>query len=204
MIKTLRSFFVMISLLFLSTSASAAVVAGDKAPDFTLTDADGVGHALSDFQGKFVVLEWINHDCPFVKKHYNSGNMQALQEAYAAKDVVWLSIASSGPGLQGHYEGEDWKELTAEKKAQPSAVLLDPQGTVGRLYGAQTTPHMFVVNPEGVVIYSGAIDSTPTPHAEDIADSENYVAQALDQAMAGEKVSTPSTKAYGCPVKYAS
>lgn len=187
-----------------SATIFAAVTAGDQAPAFKLPSARGDEKALADFKGSYIVLEWVNPDCPFVKKHYEPGHMQSLQENYTAKGVVWLSVASSGAGRQGHYDGEAWQKLTEEKNAHPTAVLLDSSGAVGKLYGAQTTPHMFVINPEGTVIYSGAIDSTPSPHAEDIDASVNYVAKALDEAMSGHEVSTPSTKSYGCSVKYAS
>ena len=198
--------FLSLAIIFAVLSApllQAAVTAGDPAPDFKLPDARGIAHSLSDFKDKYVVLEWVNPDCPFVKKHYSSGNMQKLQQTYTGKGVVWLSIASSGPGLQGYYKGKAWRKITKKEKAQPSAVLLDPAGSVGRLYGAQTTPHVFIINPTGQIIYAGAIDSTPSPHAEDIAGSVNYVAQALDEAMSGKPVSTPAVKSYGCSVKYA-
>jgi len=205
MLKTVRLLF-LASLVGLvnPVNASAAVTAGDTAPDFKLPAASGPEVSLADFKGKYVVLEWVNPDCPFVKKHYEPGNMQKLQETYTAKGVTWLSIASSAPGLQGHYDAAAWRELTEEEKASPTEVLLDPSGTVGKLYGAQTTPHMFVINPEGKVIYAGAIDSTPSPRSADIAGSVNYVAKALDEAMSGGTVTTSATKAYGCSVKYAS
>ncbi len=184
------------------TEKSYAAEINSPAPSFSLTDTNGVSHNLSDYQGSHVILEWINHDCPFVKKHYNSHNMQNLQRYAADNNVVWLSIASSAPGKQGHYAPEEWNQMTAEKNASPSAVLLDPSGDVGRQYGAQTTPHMYLINPEGVLLYKGAIDSTPSADPDDIEESENYVRSALDEALSGEPVSNPSTKAYGCSVKY--
>lgn len=194
------------ALFFLTFSASmplqAEVAPGASAPDFTLTDTNGNSHSLSGFQGKFVVLEWLNHDCPFIKKHYDSGNMQKLQKDYTGKGVVWLSVNSSAAGKQGNYPAEKWNEMTAAKNAAPTAVLLDGDGKVGQSYGAKTTPHMFVINPEGVLIYAGALDSIPSPDPADIPQSENYVQKALDQAMAGEEVSNPSTPSYGCSVKY--
>jgi len=205
MLKKFR-FLLLAAVLGLLQSAAgyAAVAAGDMAPDFQLPDAAGQERSLADFKGKYIVLEWTNPDCPFVKKYYGPGNMQQLQETYTAKGVIWLSMASSAPGLQGYYDGKAWQKLTQERKAYPTAVLLDPAGTVGKLYGAQTTPHMFVIRPDGKVIYSGAIDSTPSPHPEDITGSTNFVAQALDEAMSGREIKTALTKAYGCSVKYAS
>ncbi|MBI2871345.1 MAG: thioredoxin family protein [Candidatus Omnitrophica bacterium] len=180
----------------------AAVSPGDAAPDFTLTDTRGTQHQLSNHKGSFVVLEWTNYDCPFVRKHYSSGNMQSLQEKYAAQGVVWFSVSTSAPGKQGHYLPERWNELIAEKGAKPSALLLDTTGEVGKSYGATATPHMFIVNPEGVVIYQGAIDDTPTADPADIPASTNYVSAALDRALQGQEPETPSTQPYGCSVKY--
>lgn len=175
---------------------------GGKAPEFSLKDTHGNTHALSDHLGKLVVLEWNNPDCPFVKKHYEGGNMQNLQKTYTGKDVIWLTVNSSALGKQGNYPPEKLNEITAERQAAPTAVLIDPDGTVGKLYGAKTTPHMFIVDPKGVLIYQGAIDSKPSTSPADIASSENYVSKALDEAMAGGEVSTPSTSPYGCSVKY--
>lgn len=193
--------FLFLALIF-SAPVFAAVENNQPAPDFSLSDLDGNTRALSEFKGKFVVLEWINHDCPFVKKHYDNGDMQKLQAGYAEKGVVWLSINSSAKGKQGHFSPEEWKSLQAEKKSAASATLLDTDGQVGKLYGAQTTPHMYIVNPDGNLIYQGAIDSIKSTNSEDIALAENYVDSALKQAMNGELVSTSSTKAYGCSVKY--
>lgn len=180
----------------------ASVDTGAAAPNFTLPDVDGQEHSLADYQGKYVVLEWVNHDCPFVKKHYGSGNMQQLQSKYTEQGVVWLSINSSAPGQQGYCDGAKAKELTQAKEASPSAVLLDPDGEVGKLYGAKTTPHMYIISPEGNLIYQGAIDDTPSFDPDDIPKSKNYVELALSEAMAGKPVSIPSTKSYGCSVKY--
>lgn len=184
-------------------TALAAPQTGKPAPEFTLTDSNGKSHKLSDFKGKFVVLEWLNHGCPFVVKHYGSGNMQKLQKEYTGKDVVWLSIVSSAPGKQGHMSPEETNKAKAENESAATAVLLDEDGTVGRLYDAKVTPHMFVINPEGVLVYMGAIDSVKSPDPADIAGAKNYVQQALDEAMAGKEVSEPVTTAYGCGVKYA-
>ena len=175
---------------------------GEEAPTFTLTDSKGTSQSLSDFRGKFVVLEWLNHDCPFVKKHYGSGNMQKLQKEYTAKGVVWLSIISSAPGKQGHRTGPQADADTKDKNASPTAVLLDPAGEVGQKYGAKTTPHMFVLDKEGKVIYAGAIDSINSTNPADVAKAENHIRQTLDAALAGKPVPTPSTKPYGCSVKY--
>ena len=189
-------------LLGLNLSSFAAVEPGEEAPDFTLTDSKGISRKLSDFRGKFVVLEWLNHDCPFVKKHYGSGNMQKLQQEYTAKGVIWLSIISSAPGKQGHRTGPQADVDTKDKKANPTAVLLDPAGEVGQKYEAKTTPHMFVLDKDGKVIYAGAIDSIKSTDSADVTKAENHVRAALDAALAGKPVSTPSTKPYGCSVKY--
>ena len=182
--------------------APAAVEPGEPAPEFTLTDTKGTSHKLSDFRGKLVVLEWLNHECPFVKKHYSGGDMQRLQKEYTAKGVVWLSIISSAPGKQGHRTGPQADADTKDKNANPTAVLLDPAGEVGQKYEAKTTPHMFVIDKEGKVIYAGAIDSIKSTDSADIAKAENHVRQALDAALAGQPVPTPKTKPYGCSIKY--
>ena len=157
---------------------------------------------LASFAGKFVVLEWLNHGCPFVKKHYGGGNMQALQKEYTAKGVVWLSIISSAPGKQGHSTAEQANAATKEQGAQPTVVLLDESGAVGHLYDATTTPDMFVIDPSGTLIYAGAIDDQPSFDPETRRNAKNYVRAALDEAMAGKPVTTPATKSYGCGVKY--
>ena len=175
----------------------------DKAaPNFTLTDVNGKTHSLSDFKGKFVVLEWVNFDCPFVKKHYGAKNMQTLQAAYTKKEVVWLSICSSNKGKQGYFEGKELTDRITAEGHSASAYLLDTDGKVGKLYGAKTTPNMYVINPEGVLIYAGAIDNTPSPNPDDIKTSTNYVAAALDAAMAGKPVAVKTSAPYGCGVKY--
>ena len=180
----------------------ATVEPGEPAPEFTLTDSKGTSHKLSDFRGKLVVLEWLNHECPFVKKHYSGGDMQKLQKEYTAKGVVWLSIISSAPGKQGHRTGPQANADTEDKGAAPTAVLLDPAGEVGKKYDAKTTPEMFVIDKEGKVIYAGAIDSIKSTDSKDIAKAENHVRAALDAALAGQPVPTPKTKPYGCSVKY--
>ena len=191
-----------LALVIAASTALAAPEVGQPAPDFTLTDSNGKEHKLSDFKGKFVVLEWLNHGCPFVVKHYSAGNMQKLQKEFTGKDVVWLSIVSSAPGKQGHMSAEETNAAITEKGAAPTAVLLDESGAVGKLYDAKRTPEMFVVNPEGVLIYAGAIDDKKSPDSADIEGAVNYVKQALDEALAGKPVSIPQTDAYGCSVKY--
>ncbi len=178
------------------------VKVGKPAPDFTLVDSHGKKHTLSDYRGKFVVLEWINFGCPFVRKHYNSGNMQGLQKKYTEKGVVWLSICSSAPGKQGYYKPEEINKMLKQKKAHPTAYLLDPEGTVGRLYGAKTTPHMFIIDPKGVLIYAGGIDDKPTTRLKDVKTAHNYVSAALDAALAGKPVPVKTSRPYGCSVKY--
>lgn len=175
---------------------------GEAAPAFTAVDSNGKSHKLADFAGKYVVLEWLNHGCPYVKKHYGAKNMQAMQAEFAAKDVVWLSIISSSEGKQGYSTPEQANADVTAHGAKPTAVLLDPKGEVGKLYGAKTTPHMFVVNPEGKLIYKGAIDSEKSTDQEDIPGATNYVRAALTEAMAGKAVTTAETKPYGCSVKY--
>ena len=196
----------MILVLSVGLSAGAilsqATSVGETAPAFTLVDINQKSHSLSDYEGKYVVLEWTNYDCPFVKKHYNSGNMQRLQKEYTSKGVIWLSINSSAHGNQGHYHYEDWARMVKEKDSQSTAVLLDGDGVVGRQYGAKTTPHLFVINPEGRLIYKGAIDDKPSTNPADVKTAKNYVTAALDEAMAGKDVSVSSTQSYGCSVKY--
>ncbi len=189
------------ALLFSGALPVVALETGKAAPDFTLTDINGQKKSLADFKGKYVVLEWINHGCPFVKKHYGSGNMQKLQKDYTGKDVVWLSICSSANGKEGHMTAAEWQKA-AKKHGAASAILLDGEGIVGKQYGAKTTPHMYIINPEGELIYQGAIDDTPSTDTADVATAKNYVRAALDESMAGKPVTTPSTKPYGCGVKY--
>ena len=183
-------------------AALAQVINNQAAPNFTLTDSNGQKHSLSDYKGKFVVLEWFNPDCPFVKKHYNSGNMPNLQNQYTSKGVIWLSINSSAPGKQGSYTPEGFNKFIKDKGAAPTAVLVDTDGKVGRLYGAQTTTQMFVINPTGELIYQGAIDDITSADPADVAKAKNYVKTALDAAMNGKPVAVAATKSYGCSVKY--
>ncbi len=175
---------------------------GRPAPAFTLTDTKGKQHNLADYKGKYVILEWVNFGCPFVKKHYESGNMQATQKKAVDKGVVWLSVCSSAKFKQGNMSAADWNEEIADRKLASTAVLLDESGQVGRAYGAKTTPHMYIVNPDGVLIYRGAIDDKPSTNKDDIPGARNYVLAALDESMAGKPVSMASTTPYGCAVKY--
>ena len=188
-------------LIVVNGAALAQVVSGQAAPDFTLTDSNGQKHSLSDYKGKFVVLEWFNPDCPFVKKHY-SGNMQILQKEYTVRGVIWLSINSSAHGKQGSYTPQGFNKFMTEIAASPTAVLLDTDGKVGHLYKAQTTPHMFIINPQGVLIYQGGIDDIPSTDIADVTKAKNYVREALDAAMSGKPVAVSTTKSYGCSVHY--
>jgi len=186
----------------LAMPAQAARV-GEKAPDFTSTDSNGVRRTLSSFAGKFAVLEWHNNGCPYVRKHYDSGNMQKLQKEWTARGVVWLTVISSAPGQQGYVTAAEENAYLKQANAAPTAVLLDPTGSLGHLYDAKTSPHMFIINPSGTLIYNGAIDDRPTPDPASLSGATNYVAQALTQAMAGKPVSVPTSRPYGCSVKYA-
>jgi peroxiredoxin len=175
---------------------------GSAAPDFSLTDAKGKAHSLSQYKGKYVVLEWFNPECPFVKKHYGSGNMQKLQEEFTNKGVTWLTIDSSAPGTEGSLSADAASKVMTGWKTQQTALLLDPEGKAGRAYGAKNTPNMVVINPEGKIVYEGAIDSKATPNPADIPNSTNYVKAALDESLEGKPVTTSTTKPYGCSVKY--
>ena len=191
-----------LGLVTMPAPARADAVVGQPAPALTLPDTKGQKHSLADLAGKTVVLEWLNHDCPFVRKHYESGSMQALQAKATATGVVWLSVVSSAPGKQGNFPPAQLDELTAAKNAKPTAVLLDPAGTAGKAYGARTTPHMFIVDPKGTVVYAGAIDDTPSTDQADVKTARNHVAAALEELRAGKPVSVSSTTPYGCGVKY--
>ena len=183
--------------------AAEAPKVGAPAPNFTLSDASGKNRSLGDFKGKYVVLEWFNPGCPFVQKHYKSDNMQALQKQFTGKDVVWLTIDSSAPGKEGYLTPEEANKQMADWKIKSTALLLDPDGKVGHQYHATNTPHMFIVDPEGKLIYEGAIDSKASYDDTDIKSSTNYVRAALEEAMAGKPVANAQTKAYGCSIKYA-
>ena len=193
------------ALLTLSLSAAATnadAVIGSPAPAFSLPDTAGRAHSLGQYKGRWVVLEWVNYDCPFVGKHYSSGNMQALQKEATGKGVVWLSVNSSAPGKQGNFTPAEIAARTAKNGAAYSSYLLDPTGSVGHAYGAKTTPHMYLISPEGNLVYAGGIDDRPTTDVADIAGAKNHVRAALGEALAGKPVSVPSTAPYGCAVKY--
>jgi peroxiredoxin len=198
------SLTVLTSLMATAIFAADVPAVGSAAPEFSLTDAKGKAHSLSEYKGKYVVLEWFNPECPFVKKHYGSGNMQNLQKEYTDKGVVWLTIDSNAPGTQGNLTAEEAAKIATSWKTHETALLLDPEGKAGQAYGAKNTPNMVIINPDGKVIYHGAIDSKATPNPADIPASTNYVKAALDQSLAGKTVATPQTKPYGCSVKYKS
>ena len=181
----------------------AASRVGSPAPSFTATDSQGKTDALDQFRGKYVVLEWHNQGCPYTRKHYVSGNMQALQKEWTAKGVEWFTVISSAPGEQGYVTAAEENAYVAKMHAAPSAVLLDSHGQLARLYNAKTTPEMFVIDPSGKLIYEGAIDDRPTPDPDDVKGANNYVSDALTEAMAGKPVATSHTRSYGCSVKYA-
>ncbi len=185
----------------LSLSAHAAKV-GDAAPDFTATDSRGQTHKLSEYRGKYVVLEWTNSNCPFTRKHYTSGNMQALQKEWTAKGVVWLTVLSSAPGNDGYKTAAEENAWVEQIHAAPTAVLLDPSGALGHEYEAKTTPDMYVIDASGKLIYSGAIDDRRTVDLSDVKGANNYVSDALTEAMAGQPVQVAYTRSYGCSVKY--
>lgn len=185
------------------SAAWAAPRVGEAAPPFTATTSTGPSVSLGDYRGKIVILEWTNHDCPYVRKHYETSNMQTLQKEATGRGVIWLSVISSAPGTQGYVSPADANELTSSRKAAPTAVVLDPSGTVGKMYGATNTPHMYIVDTSGVLVYAGAIDDKPTTRRSDVQGAQNYVRAALQAVSAGQPVKTPVTRAYGCTVKYA-
>ena len=195
--------FVILFIIFLSSLVFAQQAKlNESAPDFKLTDSNGSEHLLSDFDGKIVVLEWINYDCPFVKKHYDSKNMQSLQEKYTEEGVIWLAICSSNKGKQGNFSVEEINKRSKSHGAKFTAYLIDEDGTVGKMYGAKTTPHMYIIDKSGKLVYAGGIDDKATTDVDDIEDSKNYVSSALDELLAGKEVSMQSSTPYGCSVKY--
>lgn len=201
------SFFVATSFclsLMASTAVVAAPVIGQAAPGFSVVDTQGNAHQLSDFEGQVVVLEWTNHDCPFVKKHYSANNMQN-QQRMARDDhgVVWLTVISSSPGTQGHVSAQKADELTLSRNAEPAAVILDEDGTMGRAYDARVTPHMYIIDETQTLVYMGGIDSNPSANPADIPEATQYVVEALKSMAAGESIAEPITRPYGCTVKYA-
>jgi peroxiredoxin len=180
-----------------------AAKVGDPAPNFSATASDGKTYRLSDYRGKFVVLEWHNNGCPYTQKHYESGNMQRLQKEWTEKGVAWFTVISSAPGTQGYVTADQENTYKQRMKATPTAALLDPSGEVGHLYDAKTTPQMVVINPQGTIIYDGAIDDHPTSDSSDIPQSKNYLELALSEATTGKPVGIPASRPYGCSVKYA-
>jgi len=201
MMTARNMFAAMVSAISISVSAHAAEV-GKPAPAFSAKDAKGVDVSLESLKGKVVVLEWVNHGCPFVVKHYGSKNMQKLQETYTAKGVVWISINSGSKASGSYTDDATFLKMSADKGSKATHLIADESGTIGKAYAAKTTPHMFVINKEGVLVYNGAIDSKKTTKPADIESSDNYVAKALDEVLAGKEVTTPMTEPYGCGVKY--
>jgi peroxiredoxin len=202
--KTKSILTVLCSLAAGTLFALDAPPVGSNAPDFSLPDAAGKTHSLSQYKGKYVVLEWFNPECPFVKKHYGGGNMQKLQQEYTGKGVVWLTIDSNAAGTEGSLSPEQAEKVAKAWNTHQTALLLDPDGKAGRAYGSKNTPNMVIINPDGKIVYQGAIDSKATPNPADIPSSTNYVKAALDESMSGKPVSNSTTKPYGCSVKYKS
>src|SRR6266404_7637447 len=199
-----------ITLTVLTSLIATAVFAfdpppvGSAAPGFSLTDAKGKAHSLSQYKGKYVVLEWFNPECPFVKKHYGGGNMQKLQEEYTGKGVVWLTVDSNAPGTEGNITADQAKKIMDSWKTKQTALVLDPESKIAKLYGAKNTPNMVIVGPDGKIVYEGAIDSKASPNPADIPTSTNYVKAALDEAMSGKPISNTQTRPYGCHITYKS
>ena len=200
----LRRTLIAVSLLAAAVAAQAAPTVGQAAPDFTLRDASGKAVKLSDYRGKHVVLEWTNPGCPYVQKHYNSGNMAATQRDAVDKGVVWLAVNSTEKSSRDYMEPSRLVAWQQERKSRPSAVLMDEEGVAGKAYGARTTPHMYIVDPQGKLIYAGGIDSIASSDAGDIAKATNYVRQGLTEALAGKTISAATTRPYGCSIKYKS
>lgn len=189
--------------LLAASAVQAETAVNQPAPTFSAQTADGGKLNLADLSGKTVILEWTNHECPFVKKHYDSGNIQGLQKQAAAQGVVWLQIISSAPGKEGYVDAATAKKLNADRGAGPSQIVFDPSGAIGKLYGATNTPQFFIINHHGLLVYKGGIDSIPSADTADIAQAENYISAALKELAAGKAISKSSTKPYGCSVKYA-
>ncbi|MXX59642.1 MAG: thioredoxin family protein [Rhodothermaceae bacterium] len=193
---------VLVFIGFTQQSISDDAEIGKPAPVFTLPGTDGESYDLESLQGQFVVLEWLNFGCPYVERHYRTGNMPALQKEYTEKGVKWLSIVSSAPGTQGYYESDEMNAENEKMGGMQSAILLDPEGDVGKMYGAITTPHMYIIDKEGILIYKGGIDDQPRASYEKTKLADNYVRAALEEAMNGDEVSVPTSRPYGCSVKY--
>ncbi|WP_374034722.1 redoxin domain-containing protein [Bdellovibrio bacteriovorus] len=191
-----------LALTFTSTLAFADAKVGAPAPDFNVTDANGKTHKLSDYKGKYVVLEWYNKDCPYVRKHYDSKNMQNIQSEMTSKGIVWLSIISSAKGKQGYMPLADVVKNGTKEASKATAILVDENGKMGKAYGAKTTPHMYLIDPQGVLRYNGAIDSNDSADPATIASAENYIIRAVASAEKGEKIAKETSKPYGCSVKY--
>ncbi|WP_048439508.1 thioredoxin family protein [Caenimonas sp. SL110] len=198
----LRREFIALSALAFGVQAHASAVVGQPAPEFSLTDVNGKSVKLGDFRGKHVVLEWTNPGCPYVQKHYNSGNMPATQKEAVDKGVVWLAINSTEKAASDYLEPAKLVAWMKERKSVTSATLMDVDGVAGRAYGARTTPHMYIVDPQGKLVYAGGIDSIASSRAEDIKTAVNYVRQSLNEALAGKPISMASTRPYGCSIKY--
>ncbi len=192
------------ALLMLPGQARPAPAVGQAAPDFSLTDTAGKTVKLSDFKGKHVVLEWTNPGCPFVRKHYDPSNMQALQKEAGGKGVVWLAVNSTADSHPDYLAPAQMGRWMSQQKAAPAATLMDEEGSIGKSYGARTTPHMYIVNPQGMLIYAGGIDSIPSARPDDIKTATNYVRAGLAESLAGKPLSTPASRPYGCSVKYKS
>lgn len=198
----MKKVIVMMVALFATQLAFAEAKIGSAAPDFSVVDAQGKTHKLADYKGKNVVLEWYNKDCPYVRKHYNSQNMQKLQGEMKDKGVVWLTVVSSKPKSQGHQNAADTLKNAEKEKSKSAAILLDESGVMGKAYGAKTTPHMYLIDEKGVLRYNGAIDSNDSANPKTIETAENYIVAAVDSVLKGEAVAKPTTKPYGCTVKY--
>ncbi|WP_373998931.1 redoxin domain-containing protein [Bdellovibrio bacteriovorus] len=198
----MKKLFAMLLITCASSLAMADAKIGSPAPDFSVVDATGKTHKLADYKGKYVVLEWYNKDCPYVRKHYDSKNMQKIQADMTAKNIVWLSVISSAPGKQGHLAAADAVKNAQKEGSKASAILLDEKGAMGKAYGAKTTPHMYLIDPQGVLRYNGAIDSNDSADPKTIATSENYIVRAVASAEKGEKIAKETSKPYGCSVKY--
>jgi hypothetical protein len=197
-------FFVLgLTFLLAASSARAEPVVGQPAPTFSGAAAEGGTLNLADLRGKTVILEWTNHECPFVRKHYESGNIPKVQKQAASQGVVWLQVISSGPGKEGYVDAVTAKKLNQERSATPANVVFDPSGAIGKLYAATNTPQLFIIDPKGVLLYKGGIDSIPSADQDDIATAENYISSALKELAAGKPISKAVTKPYGCTVKYA-
>ena len=194
--------FGIFALITLTLFADQSARIGENAPDFNLKDSYGKSHKLSDFKGKYIILEWINFDCPFVVKHYKSENMQKLQKEMTGKGIVWLSICSSAEGKQGHFANDEINKRIKDLKAKMTAYLIDEDGTVGKMYAAKVTPHIFIINPQGKLIYQGAIDDIKSTDIADIEKAKNYLKTAIEEATGGKSITSPTTTPYGCSVKY--